>query len=451
VYTALMRQGSFTGEASNKRRNGEHFCSYLAASVIRDADGEVVGAMGISRDITERKRAEEEIHESNRRLEEALAELKATQQQALLQERLRALGQMASGIAHDFNNALSPILGYSELLLDRPQQLEDHQKVTRYLQMINTGAKDAASVVRRLREFYRNREEDEVFLAVNLNDLIEQVIMLTQPKWKDQALANGITINLNTDLQNVPRVSGNDAELREVLTNLVFNGVDAMPEGGTLTVRTRPEGGQVLLEVSDTGTGMTEEVRQRCLDPFFTTKRERGTGLGLAMVYGIIQRHRGTMAIESELGRGTTFIIGLPVYAEQERSGKTEDPERPSRQLRVLAVDDEPAVLEVVTEYLSGDGHTVEAARGGVEALQKFHAGWFDVVITDQGMPEMTGEQLAAMIKRTAPEKPVILLTGFGDLILASGLKPSGVDLVVSKPPTLAALREALAKVSGDQ
>ena len=449
VYAALSNYQAYTGSIRNKRKNGEIFYSFLSASVMRDANGRVVGRMGVSRDITERKRAEEALEESNRRLEETLALLKATQQQVLQQERLRALGEMAGGIAHDFNNALSPILGYSELLLDRPDHLANKQKLTRYLQMINTSAKDAASVVRRLREFYRVREEDEIFLPVNLNHLVGQVIMLTQPKWKDQPLASGITINLELQLEDVPLISGNEAELREILTNLVFNAVDAMSEGGTLTVRTRHDEGYVVLEVGDSGTGMTEEVRQRCLEPFFTTKRELGTGLGLAMVYGIVQRHRGTLTIESELDRGATFIIHLPVHMEQEAEKKSlEVAAVPARQLRILAVDDEPPVLEVVTAYLTADGHTVETANNGVEALQKFLGDSFDVLVTDQGMPEMAGGQLAAAIKQVAPDKPVILLTGFGDLISASGLKPAGVDIIVSKPVSLAALRQALAKVA---
>jgi len=450
VSSAILKHGGFTGEIRNRRKNGEIFYSYLSASVVRDANGEIMGGMGISRDITEQKRAEESLRESNRRLEEALAELKATQQQVLQQERLRALGEMASGIAHDFNNALSPVLGFSELLLDLPENLDDNEKVTRYLRMINTAALDAANVVRRLREFYRSREENEILLPVNLNQLVEQAVSLTQPRWKDQALASGITIRVETDLNQLPLVGGNEAEIREVLTNLIFNAVDAMPQGGTITLRTRPDDAHVVLEISDTGTGMTEEVRQRCLEPFFSTKGKRGTGLGLSMVYGIIQRHHGTLVIESEPGEGTTFTIRLPVQKEQKAGTRRQETEGPSRRLQILVVDDEPPVRAVVTDYLTGDGHSVESATNGSEGLQKFLGGWFDVVVTDQAMPEMAGDQLAAAIKRVAPNKPVILLTGFGDLMIAAGERPGGVDIILSKPVTLNALRQALAKVMGE-
>ena len=412
-----------------------------------DDNSRPVRMVGTVHDTTDQKQADEALRESERRLRKALEELKATQQQVLQQERLRALGQMASGIAHDFNNALSPIMGFSELLLDVPQHLSDRDKATRYLKIINIAAKDAASIVRRLREFYRTRDEDEHLIPISLNQIARHAISLTQPRWKDQALAAGITVRIATDLQTVPLVVANESEIREALLNLIFNAVDAMPQGGTITIRTRSRDGSAELEVSDTGTGMTEEVRGRCLEPFFSTKGEHGTGLGLAMVYGIIERHHGRIDIDSEPGRGTTVTLRLPVEAEPEVKDKTQEAVAPSRRCRILVVDDEPLMCEVLTEYLTRDGHTVETAANGREGLEKFHRDWFDVVITDRGMPEMSGDQMAASIKRTAPTKPVILLTGFGDLILAAGEKPAGIDSVISKPVTAAALRKALADI----
>ncbi|MBF8257310.1 MAG: hypothetical protein HW375_2217, partial [Anaerolineales bacterium] len=243
-------------------------------------------------------------------------ELRRTQEHVSRQERLKSLGQMASGIAHDFNNALVPVAGYTELLLERPDQLQDKDRTLRYLRLILTGVRDAASVVGRLREFYRRREAGEKFHAVDLNQLIEQVIALTRPKWRDEALARGCDIEVTAELQPVPSMLGNESELREMLTNVIFNAVDAMPKGGGITIRTlgilhgaetagSPAADpptQVSLEVSDTGIGMTEDVRQRCLEPFFSTKGERGSGLGLAMVYGTVKRHRGTLDLNSAVG-----------------------------------------------------------------------------------------------------------------------------------------------------
>ena len=383
--------------------------------------------------------------ESNRRLEEALAELKQTQQSLIQQARLSALGQMASGIAHDFNNALVPILGFTELLLSRPENLADVEKTRNYLQMISMGAEDAATVVSRMREFYRKREENEEFSPVDLESMVSQAITLTQPKWRDQALMSGITITVETMLEEAGPISGNESELRQAVVNLILNAVDAMPEGGTITLRTRNYDGYGAIKISDTGVGMTEEVRIRCMEPFFTTKGVGGTGMGLAMVHGIAQRHDGFLDIESVEGQGTTFSIRLPIVAQSlpgpdgtDRKGEN------VRVLRILAVDDEPMALQVLSEFLEGEGHVVETAPNGREGLEAFRQGNFDVVITDWAMPEMSGDQLAVSIKDEEPGTPVILLSGFGDIIRSSGELPTGVDMVMSKPAKLDDLRQAM-------
>lgn len=397
--------------------------------------------------VTERTRAKEELEGTNNRLENALSDLQRAQSGLIEQERLRALGQMASGVTHDFNNALAPILGFTDLMLMRPQMLENKERVIEYLQTIHTAAKDAANVVNRLREFYRAREVSEVFPPVSLNALVDQALALTQPKWKGQAQAGGITIQIDKDLDDIAAVPGNESDLRELLTNLIFNAVDAMPDGGTLTLRTRADGAQVWLEVRDSGTGMTEEVRRRCLEPFFTTKGEGGTGLGLPMVYGIVQRHEGSVDIQSEPGHGTRFCIRLPLT--HSRMGNqvepTEDAELPP--MDVLVVDDEPGVLRFVKDFLEGDHHRVETAGDGVEGLKKFYSHKFDLVVMDRAMPRMSGDQLAAAIKQAQPGTPVILLTGFGELMSAQNEKPPGVDAVVSKPVSTRTLRRAISRL----
>jgi PAS domain S-box-containing protein len=331
------------------------------ARAVRNSDGTLLHFEGTLEDITDRKRAADELLALNAELHSALATLNSAQQQVIQQERLRALGQMASGIAHDFNNTLMPILGFCELLLLSPALLGDRQKACRYLETIQTAAKDAASVVSRLREFYRPSKNDREFAPVNLKRLVEQAITLTKPKWKDQAQANGATVEVVLDLDPVPPVSGEESGLREVLTNLIFNAVDAMPNGGTLTVRTKRRGDTAALEVADTGTGMSEEVRQRCLDPFFSTKGERGTGLGLSMVFGIIQRHSGLLDLQSELGKGTTFIITLPLQEAATAAPVSAPIRKPTRALRVLVVDDEAPVRDTLGAVLAIDG-----TRGGI-------------------------------------------------------------------------------------
>jgi signal transduction histidine kinase len=378
-------------------------------------------------------------------LQKALSELQASQRQVVQQERFRAFGEMAGGVCHDFNNALMAIIGYTELLLQNEALIDDRDLLVEYLKTMNTAGRDAAHVVSRLRDFYRPREESDVFSSVEINGLLEEIVPLTKPKWHGQALEDGRTISMVLELERVPLVLGNGAELRETLMNLVFNAVDAMPAGGTITLRTRPLENAVQIEVADTGTGMSEEVRQRCLEPFFSTKGDRGTGLGLAMAFGIIRRHEGTLEIDSQAGQGTTFRITLPCGhspgADKEEARLTLD-----RSLRVLVVDDEPNTRDIVSGYLRGDGHRVTTAPGGFEAMQRLMSEEFDLVITDHGMPGMNGLQLADAVHRVDSAKPVVLLTGF---TLSEEQEAASIACVLKKPLAREELRAALANVLG--
>ncbi len=446
---SASREGTWSGETVLIDRNGGEIPVSQVIMAHKDKNGNTKYFSTIMRDMTLQIEREDTLRESHRRLEEALASLAEAQQRVVQQERLHALGQMASGIAHDFNNALSPVIGFSELLLI-PDALGDGEKTKRYLEMINTSAHDAAEIVKRLREFYRPRDENEEHYPANLKSIIEQVIAITQPKWKNQLLARGIIVQIETDFQVAPEMTCDEHEMREMFTNLIFNAVDAMPQGGTITIRSRMEKDALIVEVSDTGVGMTEEIRKRCFEPFFSTKGSEGTGLGLSMVYGIAQRHGGTLEIESEPGKGTTVRLRCPQKTSAPsdfNENKRQTAERPLRPLRVLVTDDEAAVRMVIAEYLSMDGHVVETACDGKEALEKFFAGYFDLVISDRSMPQMSGDQLALAVKNAKPEISFILLTGFGDLMNSAGESPEGVDLIVSKPVTRQALREAMLKV----
>ena len=391
-----------------------------------------------------RRRAERDLLAANQELEKALAELKATQQQVIQQERLSAIGQMASGIAHDFNNTLTPILGFSDLLLEKPGVLENKEQARKFLGFLRTSAQDAASVVARLRQFYRRRDEDEKFPIIDLNNIVTQAISLTEPKWRRQAQANGVTIQVESKLQEIPAVAGDESALREVLTNLIFNAVDAMPNGGSITLETLAENNQAVIRLRDSGAGMTEEVRRRCLEPFFSTKGEQGTGLGLSMVYGIVERHRGKLEIESAPGKGTTFIIRLPAAAAEETKVVASFHQKSDQPLNVLVVDDEARVREVISAFLRAEGHAVTTASSGREGIEQFRAEPFDMVVTDRAMPEMSGDQMATLVKQMRPEIPIVLLTGFGALIEVTGSQPKDVDVVLSKPVTLSALRKTI-------
>ncbi len=418
---------------------------FVAKGLSKPVEKIVAGSV---ENLTRRKQAEEDLRETNRELEKALAELKATQQQVIQQERLSAIGQMASGIAHDFNNTLTPILGFAELLLENPRLLENRAETRRCLEMLRTSAKDAASVVSRLREFYRPVETDEEFPLVDLAKIVQQAVSLTEPKWRRQTQATGLTVEVVAEAKASPFVAGQESALREVLTNLIFNAVDAMPQGGRISLETSVEEENAVIRVRDNGTGMTESVRQRCLEPFFSTKGERGTGLGLSMVYGIIERHRGKLEIESAPGHGTTFVIRLPIAdASAMQNPESSAQASAKSSLNVLIVDDEPRVLEVVSAYLRCDGHSVSTAASGREGLEKFRRNQFDLVVLDRVMPEMSGDQTARFIKQVNERIPVIMLTGFGALIEVKGSQPAAVDVVLNKPVTLDVLRKTIGKL----
>ena len=434
-------------EEQQTTREGKTRTLLTSKLPLRNSQGEISGVLGTYMDITDRKQAEKQLHDRNRQLGDALAELNRTQQQVIQQEQLRGLGQMASGVAHDFNNALAPIIGFSEFLLQHPEKLADQAQVLKWLTSIHTCATDAAAVVRRMREFGRQDAGRDEQLPIDLNRVVLQTLELTEPRWKDQAQAMGRTIHIATDLQPVPLITGEEFAMREVLTNLIFNAVDALNQGGTLTLGTALRGGDLILWVSDTGVGMSEETRQRCLEPFFTTKGQQGTGLGLSLVHGIVQRHGGTLEIASQPGRGTTVTLRLPIPRSAPQSENPPAESTQTKSLRVLVVDDEPLVCEVVTEWLTTDGHTVATAQNGAAALQQFRADQFDLVLTDKAMPDMSGEQLAVALHESGAAVPVILMTGFGDLMKAAGEKPPHVRAILSKPMTGASFRAVLAEV----
>jgi signal transduction histidine kinase/ActR/RegA family two-component response regulator/PAS domain-containing protein len=392
-------------------------------------------------------------------LQQAYDDLRHTQQAVLQQERLRALGQMASGIAHDINNAISPIALYTESLLERESTLSTRAR--EYLVTMQRAIEDVGHTIARMREFYRQREPQLILIPVDLTRLLPQVVDLTRARWSDMPQQRGVVIDLRTDLApDLPAIMGIESELREALINLIFNAVDAMPEGGMLTLRTRAvtentrgdASTQVEVEVCDTGVGMDEETRRRCLEPFFTTKGERGTGLGLAMVYGIVQRHSAELEIESVVGQGTTMRLVFAAAVAEEPALPMAHAQVPAR-LRLLIVDDDPLLLKSLQDTLEGDGHVVVAANGGQNGIEMFEAAvrrgeGFAAVITDLGMPYVDGRRVAMAIKTAATTTPIILLTGWGQRLEAEGDVPLHVDRVLSKPPKLRELRAALVELT---
>lgn len=388
-------------------------------------------------------RLEEAVDRRTNELQEALHQLRETQQQVIQQERLRALGAMASGVAHDFNNALSVILGFGEMLLQDASKVPGGEQLTKHARTIITAAQDGAAMVTRLREFYRPEGDlDFPELHIRLREIVKQAAHITEPRWKTQALAEGRQIDLVVEDGEEAAVVGDAPAIREALTNLIFNAVDAMPNGGLIRLETSSEGEWVVLRVSDTGLGMSEEVRRRCLEPFFTTKGAQGSGLGLAMVYGIVERHGGRMNIQSKLGYGTTFEISLPRSTLVVEDMEIQEQQRLERLLHILVIDDQPLIREILSQYLQHDWHTVDSAGDAASGFEMFKRGHYDMVIVDQVMPGISGEQLAANVREISPGTAIILLTGFGQV----GLQlPTGVDVLLPKPVSHLDLRKAIA------
>jgi PAS domain S-box-containing protein len=377
-------------EVTIGRDDGSSIILSVTLSGVWSSDGQLEGALVIARDITIQRGLEAQVLQS---------------------EKLTALGQLAGGIAHDFNNQLQAILGYTQLMKRAPWDLEMVQKA---LAIVEAAALGGTETVRRIQEFARARP-DEALVPVDLNQVVHDAIAITHPRWEEQVARRGAGLELKLDLKAGLPVNGRPAALGEVVTNLILNAIDAMPNGGSLTITTRQEGvDRVILTVSDTGIGMPDSVRQRIFEPFFTTKGQRGSGLGLSVSHSIVKRHGGEIRVESEPGRGTTFRLSFPASTWPTEGAAP--PARPQarRDARVLVVDDEPQVLSILTEMLKRGGHTVTTAGSGEEALGVFAPGRFDVVLTDIGMSGTNGWRLAERIRQLDAEVGVLFVTGWG-------------------------------------
>ena len=384
-------------------------------------------------------------------LRDSFEQLQHAQAAVVQGEKLRALGQMAAGIAHDLNNMLAAILGQAEMIRLHAQD----SAVQSALEVLYTAASDGAQVVRRLQGFGRQKAEGPL-VPCDLATLAQEALALTRPRWKDDAQRENRLIQVWTALENLPQILGDPAEIREALTNLILNAVDAMPTGGNLTVSGYTEGtpgdssgaSGVVLTLTDTGTGMPEEIRRQIFDPFFTTKGHKGTGLGLAMVYGILQRHGGTIAVTSSPGQGTTFTLRFPVATRDEPLAAAPESVVVPGPVCLLVIDDEPLVRQSIANLLRACGHTVIEAESGSEGVGLLAETQVDLVFTDLGMPGMTGWEVAQQVKAAHPRLPVVLLTGWGHHFPEHPDAQTCVDQVLAKPIRLDELQKVVARLT---
>ncbi|MSQ14448.1 MAG: response regulator [Dehalococcoidia bacterium] len=430
IASAQLGEPMGPREIAMLQKDGTRQWLEVRAWPVFDSTGQVSRVSGVSMDITERK---------------------AREQQEAQQARLRALGTMASGIAHDFNNALSPIVAFAELLQRDERTRQNPARVDEYLGYIVSAAKEAAGVVSRMREFYRPTSVAAPKAVIDVEQLVKQALSVTAPAWKDQALGRGVTIQIVSEMDDgLPFLVGNPNDLQSALTNLLVNAVDSLDSDGVITLFCHAGDGCVELGVRDTGKGMTRDDQQHALEPFFTTKGEKGTGLGLPMVYGAVQRHDGTLLIDSSPGVGTTVTMRLPAGTEKGDAPATESFSRATRSkaLHALIVDDELAIRTMLAALLEADGHQVELAEHGLQALEKLRSGSYDLLITDRSMPIMNGDQLAAAVKTMGLDLPIIMLTGFGELMASAEESVAAVDVTLAKPVSWDTLRVAIQQVT---
>ena len=427
ALTAQMRGPSFQGEVLLLTRAGDPRPVLATLSSVERHDGGGVQRIGVFRDISRE-------HELRFRV--------------IREQKFRTLGSLAAGVAHNINNRLTPVLGWTEMLQERLSADEPvaGEELKHALNVIHQGASDSVETVRRLQEYSRPARVKGPE-AVQLRDVLEQLLALTRPQWDNEAARRGIRYEIDLKADPAPAVLAVASEVREALLNILENALAAMPQGGRLTLHVRGEDDRAVVSISDTGKGMSPEVQRLAFEPFFTTRStEGGTGLGLSLAQEIVQRYRGTIGLSSAEGVGTTFTLSFPsITAEAARTPAFLPSLEP---LRILAVEDEPEVLDVLRAMLSSAGHTVFTAASGREALDLFEREPVDLVLTDLGMPGMTGLALAAELKQRRAV-PVLLLTGWADELDAA-TAPS-VDLVVPKPFTRERLFEALARTLPDR
>jgi signal transduction histidine kinase/ActR/RegA family two-component response regulator len=395
----------------------------------------------IEASVAQAEQAERHVAE----LSHYIAEQERIREQFSQIEKLSALGELASGVAHDFNNTLAGILGRAQLI----QRTNDPEKISRGLNIIIKTAEDGAKTVKRIQDFARQRRDHD-FEPVSIDQILLDVSEITRPRWKDRAEAANVQISLDLQIRSKAKVMGDESELREVLVNMVFNAVDAMPDGGQLTLGAFDIDESVVIMIADTGAGMPAEVKSRIFDPFFTTKGKAGMGLGLAVSFGIIRRHEGSVQVDSEVGVGTKFMISLPKAEVTEEANVSEvELAKPQptashntnitrtfseNQPKILVVDDEEPVRELLRDLLEHEGCRVYMAPGSREALGLFEVHQFDGIFTDVGMPGMSGWELSYAIRQRNQQIPIAVVTGWGEAVGSDEQKEAGVDWVIAKP-----------------
>lgn len=397
-------------------------------------------------EIAEKEKVAQSLRRSNIELSTAMEKLQRAQNDVLHRERSDALRQIARGIVHDINDALMPVKGLSDLYVNYPDQLKDTKEVQEAFVSVHAASERISKVVQNIASFCAPAKKQGK-TRIDLGAVVKEVVSATEPMWKAQKQIEGVAIVVKTELGPVPEFDADKSDLVDAIRALLTNAVEAMPSGGSVTIKTQIVGKDAVVEVSDTGEGMDHTLRTRALEPFFSAKGEGHSGMGLTSVQGAVARAAGTFRLESAPGKGTTASMTIPIGMGSTAAKPAPTAPTLARKLKILTVDDELWSSKVLSRHLTVDGHHTDSCATGQAALAMVRDRKFDLVIVDRAMPDMSGDALAQEIKTIQPKVPVLMLTGFGGLMANDVSLPKGVDRVLSKPVDIKELRDALAAV----
>lgn len=398
---------------------GGNYWHETSLSPMRDTEGNIIAVVGFVRDITDRKQMEEEL---------------------LRSEKLKSIGTITAGVAHEFNNILAVISGNIELLAT---QYKDHLGLIDRLQTIKSATDDGAGITKRMLQFTKIEEGLPGFKPLDIEDIIEQAIGFTMPRWKNMAQSNAINYHIDREgIKEVPKVLGNCIELRGMFINIIYNALDAMPDGGCISFRTWSKDNAIFVSISDTGTGMSKDVIKKIFDPFFTTRSPKGTGLGMSIAYGIMIRHGGKIKVDSEIGKGSTFILQLPIdliASDPPVSVKPENNKK-NKSLRILVVDDEKNMCALLDDFLSDEGHKIKLVDNGADAIRLLKCEEYDLVLSDLVMADVTGYDVIKVVNKLKKKPKIGILTGLREKLESLEKKGLKVDFILNKPFDLSEL-----------
>jgi two-component system cell cycle sensor histidine kinase/response regulator CckA len=424
LWKTIASGNEWRGEFCDRKQNGEQYWVSASISPIKNDKNVITNFIVIKDDITERKKMEEALLQS---------------------EKLKSIGTITSGVAHEFNNILAVISGKIQLL---EMDYEDNKVLTDELRSIMKATDDGEEITSNMLKFTFTENESKEFESLGINDVINQSINFTMPKWKNQSQAKGINYHLDTEgMNSESSILCNPTEIREVFINIIYNALDAMPNGGKLSFRTWNNDDTVYISISDIGEGMTPEVKKRVFDPFFTTKLAIGTGLGMSTAYGIITRHDGEIAVQSERGIGTTFTLQFPITLKAGTPNETykQSKEAITKTLRVMVVDDEEDICNILGKYFARGGHKVKTVNNGADAIKLIGEEEFDLVLCDMVMPGICGSDVIMAIINNTKKRPKIgIMTGWcehDETLDQVGLK---VEFIIRKPFKLSELTKRI-------